>query len=72
MTPWLLGLPLAPPVHNILLTHIPLYRPPGSDCGPNRERGTIRAGRGIGYQNTLSPEMSEFLIDRVRPILVFR
>lgn len=59
-------------VHNILLTHIPLYRPPGMSCGPIRERGTIRAGRGNGYQNTLSSEMSEFLIERIRPALVFR
>lgn len=59
-------------MHNILLTHIPLYRPPGMGCGPIRERGTIRAGRGNGYQNTLSSEMSEFLIERIRPALVFR
>jgi len=59
-------------VRNILLTHIPLYRPSGTDCGPLRERGIIKAGRGIGYQNTLSSEMSEFLIQRIRPVLVFR
>jgi hypothetical protein len=59
-------------VHNILITHIPLYRPPGTDCGPSRERGTIRAGRGTGYENTLSSEISEFLIARIRPVLVFR
>lgn len=59
-------------VHSILLTHIPLHRPLGSDCGPTRERGTIRAGKGIGYQNTLSPEMSEFLAERIHPVLVFR
>ncbi|KAF9793242.1 Metallo-dependent phosphatase-like protein [Thelephora terrestris] len=58
-------------VHNILITHIPLYRPPGTDCGPSRERGTIRAGRGTGYENTLSSEISEFLIARIRPVLVF-
>ena len=59
-------------MHNILVTHIPLHRPAGSDCGPIRERGTIRAGRGSGYQNTLSSEMSEFLTERIRPVLVFR
>ena len=59
-------------MHNILLTHIPLHRPSGSDCGPSRERGTIRTGRGSGYQNTLSPEISAFLVERIRPVLVFR
>ncbi|KAF9653912.1 Metallo-dependent phosphatase [Thelephora ganbajun] len=61
----------APGVHNILLTHIPLYRPSGTDCGPVRERGTIRVGKGSGYQNTLSSEVSKFLIERIRPALVF-
>jgi len=58
-------------VHDILFTHIPLYRPSGSDCGPNREYGTIRTGRGSGYQNTLSSEISEFLTNRIRPVLIF-
>uniref|UniRef100_A0A0W0FH69 UTP--glucose-1-phosphate uridylyltransferase n=1 Tax=Moniliophthora roreri TaxID=221103 RepID=A0A0W0FH69_MONRR len=29
----------------ILLTHIPLSRPEGSNCGPLREKGTIRRGK---------------------------
>jgi len=58
-------------VHNILLTHIPLYRPSGTNCGPKRESGTIRAGRGIGYENTLSSDISEFLTERIRPVLIF-
>lgn len=59
-------------VHNILLTHIPLYRPAGTYCGPSRESGTIRTGRGIGYENTLNSDISEFLLERIRPVLVFR
>ena len=59
-------------MHNVLLTHIPLSRPHGTDCGPNRERGTIRPGKGFGYENTLSSEISGFLMERVRPVLIFR
>jgi ethanolamine phosphate phosphodiesterase len=56
----------------ILFTHIPLHRPGGSDCGPFRERGTIRAGTGRGYQNMLSAELSRFILDKIRPVLVLR
>ncbi|TFK54090.1 Metallo-dependent phosphatase [Heliocybe sulcata] len=55
----------------VLFTHIPLHRPDGSSCGPLRERGTIRRGAGLGYQNTLSEPASRFLLDRVQPILIF-
>ncbi|THV02390.1 Metallo-dependent phosphatase [Dendrothele bispora CBS 962.96] len=54
----------------ILLTHIPLSRPEGSNCGPLRERGTIHRGVGIGYQNTLGKYSSQFLLDSIRPSLV--
>jgi hypothetical protein len=56
----------------ILFSHIPLARPDWTDCGPLREHGTIRAGVGRGYQNTLSSEMSRALLDAVRPVVVFR
>jgi len=54
----------------ILFTHIPLHRPEGSGCGPFRERGTIRAGTGRGYQNMLSPALSRLILDKIRPVLV--
>ncbi|OAX44112.1 Metallo-dependent phosphatase [Rhizopogon vinicolor AM-OR11-026] len=54
----------------VLFTHIPLARPLGTDCGPLRERGTIRQGRGFGYQNTLSDEASQFLLGLLRPSLI--
>ncbi|KAK7053421.1 hypothetical protein VNI00_004047 [Paramarasmius palmivorus] len=56
----------------ILLSHIPLSRPEGSNCGPLRERGTIRRGVGVGYQNTLGKDSSRFLLSSLSPILVFR
>ncbi|KAF9062451.1 Metallo-dependent phosphatase-like protein [Rhodocollybia butyracea] len=55
----------------ILLSHIPLSRPEGSNCGPLRERGTIRRGVGLGYQNTLGKETSLFLLERLQPTLIF-
>ncbi|KAF9263276.1 Metallo-dependent phosphatase [Marasmius fiardii PR-910] len=54
----------------ILLNHIPLSRPEGSYCGPLRERGTIRRGVGIGYQNTLGKDSSRFLLESINPVLV--
>jgi ethanolamine phosphate phosphodiesterase len=56
----------------ILLSHIPLYRPPDSDCGPLREKGTIPAARGEGYQTLLSPETTYLLLNELRPTLIFR
>ncbi|CAL1707740.1 unnamed protein product [Somion occarium] len=55
----------------ILLTHIPLARPEGSDCGPLREKWTIHQGVGFGYQNTLSDEASEFVLQALKPSAIF-
>ncbi|KAJ4001544.1 Metallo-dependent phosphatase-like protein [Lentinula boryana] len=54
----------------ILLSHIPLSRPEGSNCGSLRERGTIRRGVGVGYQNTLGKDSSTFLLEHLRPTLI--
>lgn len=56
----------------ILFTHIPLYRPSDSDCGPLREKGNIPYVRGEGYQTLLSPETSQRLLDELSPALIFR
>jgi len=55
----------------ILFTHIPLSRPDGPSCGPNRERGTIRRGTGFGYQNTIGKSASDFLLQTLRPSVIF-
>ncbi|KAJ7268851.1 Metallo-dependent phosphatase-like protein [Mycena haematopus] len=55
----------------ILFTHIPLSRPDRSSCGPNRERGTIRSGTGFGYQNTLGKSASDYLLQSLRPSIIF-
>lgn len=56
----------------VLFTHIPLYRPDGTYCGPLREKGTIRVGVGMGYQNTLGKHASQRLLETIQPSLIFR
>jgi hypothetical protein len=60
-----------PPGPKILISHIPLARPEASRCGPLRERGRILKGAGPGYQNLLGSETSRFLLDILRPVVVF-
>ncbi|KAI8975799.1 Metallo-dependent phosphatase-like protein [Trametes punicea] len=55
----------------ILFTHVPLFRPEGTSCGPFRERGTLRQGSGLGYQNLLSEEASRFLLQSIQPSIIF-
>ncbi|KAH7913478.1 Metallo-dependent phosphatase [Hygrophoropsis aurantiaca] len=55
----------------ILFSHIPLSRPSSKSCGPLREKGSIRAGAGHGYQNMLGKDTTEFLLNAVRPAAVF-
>ncbi|KAL2132856.1 hypothetical protein VTI74DRAFT_3230 [Chaetomium olivicolor] len=76
--------PNVPELPTILLTHVPLYRPPGTPCGPLRERhpptkppkgqtepvfpdhrNAISVSRGYQYQNVLSEEDSEKLIQKI-------
>jgi hypothetical protein len=54
-----------------LISHIPLARPEASKCGPLRERGRILKGAGPGYQNLLGSETSRFLLDILRPSIIF-
>jgi hypothetical protein len=50
----------------VLLTHVPLYRPSGTDCGPNRERGrAIAIAAGYQYQNVLQPSISKDIITKL-------
>ncbi|KAG6334947.1 hypothetical protein ID866_4145 [Astraeus odoratus] len=56
----------------VLFTHIPLARPVDANCGPLRERGTIRQGFGFGYQNTLMDGATTFLLERLKPSLILR
>lgn len=50
----------------VLLTHVPLYRPSGTDCGPHREHGhAISISAGYQYQNVLTPLISKDIVDKL-------
>ncbi|KAL4074232.1 Metallo-dependent phosphatase-like protein [Scleroderma yunnanense] len=55
----------------ILLSHIPLSRPARQSCGTFREKGSIRAGAGHGYQNMLGKQTTEFILKTLQPSVVF-
>ncbi|KAK9078407.1 hypothetical protein SSX86_002464 [Deinandra increscens subsp. villosa] len=66
---------LSPP--RVLLTHIPLYRPDWTSCGSKRSSPIInqRISRApndheIMYQNYLTEETTNKLLDSVKPVLV--
>lgn len=55
------------------MTHVPLYRPPGTLCGPDRQGRSreIHQGRGYQYQNLVNADLSRQLLDRINPVIVF-
>ncbi|KAK9152309.1 hypothetical protein Syun_010618 [Stephania yunnanensis] len=61
----------------VLLSHIPLYRPDWTPCGSHRASPIVnqRVSRavhdqGITYQNYLTEETSNRLLDLIKPVLV--
>ena len=55
----------------VLLTHVPLFRPPDTDCGPFRERGKgIPISKGYQYQNVLTPQISKDVIESLNAVEV--
>uniref|UniRef100_A0A7C9A694 Calcineurin-like phosphoesterase domain-containing protein n=1 Tax=Opuntia streptacantha TaxID=393608 RepID=A0A7C9A694_OPUST len=61
----------------VLLTHIPLYRPDWTFCGPFRSSEVInqrvarsRYDQGIVYQNYVTEGSSKRLLDLIKPVLV--
>lgn len=68
----------------VLLTHVPLYRKPGTPCGPLRERyppsaegeleedepNAIKVQSGYQYQNVLTPTISNDLVSKIGPSLI--
>ncbi|KAI5841824.1 Metallo-dependent phosphatase-like protein [Morchella snyderi] len=56
----------------ILLTHVPLYRPPNTPCGPQRESSNpISIRGGYQYQNVLTPELSSDILQKTSAKYVF-
>src|SRR6266550_455945 len=56
----------------ILLSHIPLSRPSTASCGPLREKGKMHRNVGDGFQSLLGKQTTQFLLDTLRPSLIFR
>ncbi|KAK6914603.1 hypothetical protein RJ641_019720 [Dillenia turbinata] len=61
----------------VLLTHIPLYRPDETYCGPHRHSPVINqrisgAARdhSIIYQNYITEQTTKFLLDLLKPVLI--
>lgn len=61
----------------VLLTHIPLYRPDRTSCGPYRSSEVINQriarspyDQGIIYQNYVTEGSSKRLLDLIKPVLV--
>ncbi|KAK4993244.1 hypothetical protein LTR50_000573 [Elasticomyces elasticus] len=65
----------------VLLSHVPLYRPPGAPCGPLRERhpptapeldsdepNAISVSAGYQYQNVLTQDLSKTVTEKVGSI----
>ncbi|EIW82717.1 Metallo-dependent phosphatase [Coniophora puteana RWD-64-598 SS2] len=56
----------------VLFSHVPLARDQNVWCGRFREhRANIRQGAGLGYQNTLGREVSSWVLERLRPAIIF-
>ncbi|KAG0264120.1 hypothetical protein DFQ27_001414 [Actinomortierella ambigua] len=56
----------------ILFTHVPLYRPAHTYCGAERQTSkSIEQGRGHQYQNLVTADLSEEILDKVQPEMVF-
>ncbi|KAG0165380.1 hypothetical protein DFQ30_008541 [Apophysomyces sp. BC1015] len=57
----------------ILMTHVPLFREDDVDCGPLRQsvKGGIRQAKGYQYQNLMTKELSQQLLERIKPVAVF-
>ena len=64
--------PTAEPTYPILLSHIPFSRSETADCGPLREKGNIRRGAGLGYQAMLGKQTTNFLLQKLQPLAIFR
>ncbi|KAI8086710.1 Metallo-dependent phosphatase-like protein [Halteromyces radiatus] len=57
----------------VLMTHVPLYRPEQTSCGPLRvqSRPFIYQGYGHQYQNLMEHDISQAILEQVQPELVF-
>lgn len=63
---------LDPVKPRILLTHVPLFRPKGSNCGSEREHGEdLSYTKGFQYQTQITPEVTNNILEAIKPTVVF-
>lgn len=55
----------------ILLTHVPLYRADGSDCGPMWEGNELKYAQGYQYITMVEPSLSREILTALKPKYVF-
>ncbi|RCK64946.1 Cell division control protein 1 [Candida viswanathii] len=56
----------------VLLTHVPLYRDPSLSCGPLRESAYFDVnGHGYQYKNSVEPNLSRDILDKIQPDITF-
>lgn len=56
----------------ILLSHVPLYRNPALNCGPNREsKNQLPYVRGYQYQTMIAPEVTDTILKTIEPVAIF-
>lgn len=62
-----------PDTKRILMTHVPLYRDSSLSCGPNRQKQdtVIKNEYGYQYQNLVSFELSNYILEKVKPVAIF-
>eukprot|EP01118_Nematostelium_gracile_P015622 TRINITY_DN6296_c0_g1_i2.p1 TRINITY_DN6296_c0_g1~~TRINITY_DN6296_c0_g1_i2.p1 ORF type:complete len:408 (-),score=71.26 TRINITY_DN6296_c0_g1_i2:55-1278(-) len=56
---------------SILLSHVPLFRPPNSYCGGDNVRGSITDRIGHSYTNLLPEKLTNQILKIIAPQLVF-
>ncbi|KAG2736284.1 hypothetical protein G9P44_000374 [Scheffersomyces stipitis] len=56
----------------VLLTHVPLYRDPSLSCGSLRESTVFDVeGKGYQYKSTIDKSISEDLLEKIEPDIIF-
>lgn len=66
--------PISPTNKRILLSHVPLYRSSIQTCGPYRRQSRnpiIREGAGFQYQNLVTKELSDLILNTLQPMAIF-
>ena len=55
------------------MSHVPLFRPKDTPCGPERRGNSRFINQGFGYQyrNLISQENTNLMLDTLRPVIVF-